>query len=584
MGINTNSSTRFQMFQYRLRLTLFLLPLLLVIAAVSPGVSQQVDGTGMRWHRVTISFDGPDTCTTCDPNPFLRYRLDVTFTGPNGETFEVPGFYAGDGDGGAEGGTWRVRFNPPAVGTWSYTASFRKGKQVSVAGATEAGQGVSFDGASGSFDVVASERSGRDFRSSSRGLLKNRGDHYLTFPDGTPWIKGGPNIPENFLAHPFDVHGGRKEALDYIAEFGVNSIYFLPNNIGGDGDDTWPYIRKYEPGEQAVRFDVGKLRNWEEVFTHAQSKGIFLHFLLAETEDGNENFHDDGTLGVERKLYYRELIARFGHHNALQWNIGEENDYGTKRRKRFARWIKRVDPYDHPVTTHTHTNKDDAFYKPLLGNQDIDVTSFQAKWSRRKLANRIQLWRERSREAGVPWAVNLDEPQKIENDPDDMEHGYPHGRRHKMWPVYLSGGAGFEWYVQKDGGGHSFDRNIDDYRQMEPALKWTGYALDLLRRMPVKQMAPAHDLGTSGEGGNTYVFRQPGTVYVLYNDRNGSDWRLDLAEASGTFEVRWYDPRNGGELQNGSIGTVEGGKAVRIGSAPDKTDRDWVAVVLREED
>lgn len=561
-----------------------ILVFILFVITVRPVLTQQVDGSGMRWNRVTISFDGPETCATCEPNPFLRYRLDVTFIGPNGETFRVPGFYAGDGEGGSKGGTWRVRFNPPAVGSWEYTASFRKGKQISVSEEVEDGQGVSFDGASGTFEVVESERSGRDFRRSSRGLLKNRGHHYLTFPDGTPWVKGGPNIPENFLAHSFEAHGGRKEALDYIAQFGVNSIYFLPNNIGGDGDDTWPYIQKYKPEEQAVRFDVEKLRNWEEVFTHAQSKGVFLHFLLAETEDGNEHFHDGGNLGVERKLYYRELIARFGHHNGLQWNIGEENDYGTERRKRFAGWLKKVDPYDHPVTTHTHTNKDDAFYKPLLGNEDIDVTSFQAKWSARKLADRIQLWRERSREAGVPWAVNLDEPQKIENDPDDQSSGYPHGRRHKMWPVYLSGGAGFEWYVQKDGSGHSLDQNIDDYRRMKPALEWTGYALSLLRRLPLNDMAPAHDLGMSTAGGNTYVLRQPGQLYVLYNDQNGSEWKLNLEEASGTFRVGWYDPRNGGELQHGSIDMVNGGDTVRIGSAPGNADRDWVAIVRRNEE
>jgi len=67
--------------------------------------------------------------------------------------------------------------------------------------------------------------------------------HYYTFDDGNHWIKAGPDIPENFLAHDFDAHGGRKGALDYIADRGANCIYFLPNNVGGDGDDTWPPSR-----------------------------------------------------------------------------------------------------------------------------------------------------------------------------------------------------------------------------------------------------------------------------------------------------------------------------------------------------
>jgi hypothetical protein len=36
------------------------------------------------------------------------------------------------------------------------------------------------------------------------------------------------------------------------------------------------------------------------------------------------NYHGDGKLGRERKLQNREMAARFGHHIALVWNMGEE--------------------------------------------------------------------------------------------------------------------------------------------------------------------------------------------------------------------------------------------------------------------
>ena len=35
---------------------------------------------------------------------------------------------------------------------------------------------------------------------------------------------------------------------------------------------------------------------------------------------------DQGVFDIEGKLYYRELIARFGHHMAMNWNLGEENN------------------------------------------------------------------------------------------------------------------------------------------------------------------------------------------------------------------------------------------------------------------
>ena len=46
---------------------------------------------------------------------------------------------------------------------------------------------------------------------------------------------------------------------------------------------------------------------------------------------------DQGELGVERKLYCRELVARFGHALALNWNLGEENSQTQPQRRAMAR-------------------------------------------------------------------------------------------------------------------------------------------------------------------------------------------------------------------------------------------------------
>jgi hypothetical protein len=50
-------------------------------------------------------------------------------------------------------------------------------------------------------------------------------------------------------------------------------------------------------------------------------------------------------------VYYRELIARYGHHLALNWNIGEENQNTDAQRKAFAAYFQAVDPYNHPVVS-----------------------------------------------------------------------------------------------------------------------------------------------------------------------------------------------------------------------------------------
>ena len=72
------------------------------------------------------------------------------------------------------------------------------------------------------------------------------------------------------------------------------------------------------PDNDNLHFDLAKLHQWGIVFEHAQRNGILLHFVLNEAEEGNKRELDNGQLGVERKLFYRELIARFGHLPALK--------------------------------------------------------------------------------------------------------------------------------------------------------------------------------------------------------------------------------------------------------------------------
>ena len=44
--------------------------------------------------------------------------------------------------------------------------------------------------------------------------------------------------------------------------------------------------------------------------------------------------------------------------------------------------------------------------------------------------------------------------------------------------------------------------------------------------------------------------------------QNADGLTLDLANVTGDFKVRWYDPARGGDLQTGSVLTVTGGRQV----------------------
>ena len=115
-------------------LALILFSLSMFISCKQPKAG--ISGELKKWHRVTLVFEGPKTGEMAEDNPFLNYRLDVTFT--NGDQqFVVPGFYAADGNAAEtsveNGNKWMARFTPNREGAWNYAASFKQGENVSIA-------------------------------------------------------------------------------------------------------------------------------------------------------------------------------------------------------------------------------------------------------------------------------------------------------------------------------------------------------------------------------------------------------------------------------------------------------------------
>ena len=114
-----------------------------------------------------------------------------------------------------------------------------------------------------------------------------------------------------------------------------------------------------------TQFDCSKLDQWNIVFDHMDRLGLMMHVVHQEQE--NDQLLDQGELGLTRKLYYRELIARFAHHPVVVWNFGEENTNTDEQRKAFAKYIRETDPYRHPRVIHTFPSKVDEVYTNLVG-------------------------------------------------------------------------------------------------------------------------------------------------------------------------------------------------------------------------
>jgi hypothetical protein len=47
------------------------------------------------------------------------------------------------------------------------------------------------------------------------------------------------------------------------------------------------------------------------------------------------------------------------------------------------------------------------------------------------------------------------------------------------------------------------------------------------------------------------------------------------------FSIKWFDPRNAGDLQNETKTSFSGGKLVSIGNPPSDLEQDWVVVIRK---
>ncbi|NIM47926.1 MAG: DUF5060 domain-containing protein [Gemmatimonadales bacterium] len=578
----------------------------LTLACVPPHAGV-VSGELKKWHKVTITFDGPTASEEGTPNPFLDYRLNATFT--NGEkSYTVPGYFAADGDAAnssaTAGSTWRVHFAPDEVGTWRYAVSFRQGPGIAVSDADSAGESAGhMDGARGSFTVEPSDKEGRDFR--GRGRLQYVGERYLRFAETAAYfLKCGADAPENLLAYR-DFDGDFKEdgesdhlikdwaphlddwnegdpswqdgkgrgligAINYLASTGMNAFSFLTMNIAGDDRNVFPYTTY----DARYRFDVSRLDQWEMVFEHADRLGLYLHFKTQESE--NQTLLDDGDVGVQRRLYYRELIARFGHHLALNWNLGEENGtWGddpaqtTDQRRAMAQYFFDHDPYRHHVVIHNGQPFDD-----LLGDASritgLSVQTDQPDFSR--VHGSVLHWLRRAGDSGRPLVVAVDEPgdhlHSLLPDEEDPEHD--NARKNALWGALLAGGAGVEWYFGYEHP-HS-DLTAQDWRSRDRMWDQCRIALEFFEdnAIPFWEMRNEDRLSSAT---GSYVFAKPGDVYVVYL-KHGEETTLDLEDDHTSFELRWFNPRTG-EFVADRV-DVEGGTRTEL-VPPTDTGGDWLA-------
>ncbi len=577
-----------------------------------------IAGELKKWHKITLTFDGPETSETDKLNPFMNYRFNVVFTHKeSGKTLKVPGYFAADGkadeSSATSGNKWCVHLAPDKMGTWTYKVDFRKGNWLAVSERQNAGESAGFmDGVEGSFEVTKSDKTGLDNR--GKGLLQYDGTRYLKYAEtGKPVIKLGPDSPENFLSYAdfdgtfhkdghkdnfvktWEPHlkdwkegdptwkNGKGKAIigvvNYLASKGMNVFSFITMNIGGDDQNSFPFI-DYNTHD---RYDCSKLDQWEVLFNYADTKGMFLHFKLVEQE--SQGLLDNGAIGAYTKLYYREMMARFGHHLSLNWNMGEESGdwakdhetppMNTVQRLAAAEYFHQNDPYKHHIVLHNPPAFDDILE---LNSKYTGVSVQVGKEDYSPVHQNALKWINASKKAGKQWAVAVDESggagDGLLTDTEDPKHD--NARINGLWGAYMAGSWGCEFYF---GYKHPHsDLTCEDYRSRDLFWNQCKHLYDLFEgnNIPITETENHDNLVQKGD----YCLANPGKIYVVFL-RKGMG-TLNLENQSGEYTISWFDPRNGGSLKTNAVKSVNAGKILELKDAPSEANKDWVVLVSKK--
>jgi hypothetical protein len=583
-----------------------------------------IKGSLNKWHKITLELDGPQASES--EGTFKNYRMDVSFTHTSsGSKITVPGYFAADGNAAESsaktGNKWQAILRPDKTGEWTYSIKFYEGTNVAYA-TTPIGLNATYSvsGTVGTIGETPTTLPAYDMRATGR-LLKD-GNHMKWAETGKHYLKVGPDSPENLIDYDgFDFDGVRQTGEDkyYMHSFtphekdwingdplwktnkgkgliGALNYLRLTDNMnsfstsifGGDDRNIFPWITRSDK----LIYDISKLAQWEIIFDHAEKMGLVTHLKLAEAENHKE---DNMLAGTDKlAIYYREMIARFGHHLAVEWNIGEEfgsvngTSYGSTTATaseaiKRGKLIKDLDAYKNLVVLHTGPGPLQGIYDAVI-NEDVHAidgismqNTEQNNWS--VVYTYTKKYTENSKAKGNPWVVASDEQNPGGSSvwaTSDMNSALKDGgkpaRTNVLWGCFMAGGGGVMWY-----GGSKGDFLTENFNRHTLLHKWSSICVN---EFFYGNHIPYSSMNVSNASSAGWCLAKQGEVYVLFLPTGGT---ANVTLPTGNYNIRWFDPRNGGTLKTGSTPSLIGdGSAKSIGNAPSSASEDWAILIYEQ--
>jgi hypothetical protein len=515
-------------------------------------------------------------------NPFGDVVFDGNFISPSGRTITIPGFYDG-------AQTWRLRFSPDEVGTWTFRTIVRPhNPDLTQQGSFEV---TPNDGQVGFLKATPGQAWGFHFES---------GDPVFIFGDTVYELFGmahcGADVT-SFLQRRkqqgFNLLRIRVPTSAYVS---VGEPPVPPEDFKGwHNRSTWPW----GGAEQFPRFDHFNLdyfRTVDAVISLAEEVGIGIEMIMEAW--GNEFPFNNRLVFLPEweELWMRYLIARYDAYNCVYiWTLLNEYEYypnGDWHYKpvsdrwaiRMGRWVKGVAQHGHVIAVHNGPREPAFAQRLALDPEAVDAVMFQ-EWGTRdealgwlaagieeQIENSFAGWRGSS--IFSEWGYERN-PQMPNLAPHHAFCDPEHTRRGAWRGAFCAQGIihGFEnsWGI--------FPLQADD---QHPGMDYL-----LLVRKFFTEVVPFHHLRVASQvisEGNDAVGHRPRVlaseaqdVVAVYLPTGG---RVTLRLTQSEYRAQWFDPRTGALTEATPQGDTAAGLSFTAPVGGGAQPWDW-ALVLR---
>ena len=451
-------------------------------------------------------------------NPFL-VEISATVTGPDGKTFDLPGFYA-DND------SWTIRVSPTAEGQWSLVT---KSKLPELDGKTTAFTGV------------------KNPNPKIHGVLEvdSEHPHHFIFADGTRFFMQGYEY-DWLWALDQEKNGvpTMEKTLDLIGRHGFN--YVIVNSYAYDTgwrkgktgpDDYGPSLFYPWAGSNAApdqsRLNLAYWNHYDLMMDALLARGIQEHMFIKVY---NKQVKWPARSSANEKLFFRWLVARYAAYPNLIWDFSKEahNEKDLDYKQACLKYIHVTDPYHHLMTVHDDDKANDS------GAYD-GLTDFRADQNHSKWHETILRQRERRAWPVANVEFGYEQGPKGTNDFTYRVVQPPEEVLHRAWEIAMAGGYTAYYYTYT-----AWD--VIHPLEVPPGYAYFSHFGDFWRSTDYWLLQPADQLVSTG-----WCLANLGKEYVTYQ-KIPAPFTLDISRAAAPLPAEWFNPYTGKTTSAGVLG------------------------------